>query len=352
MRIPSLLVAFVLAGSAVGAPAMASPEKAPNTVSEISDGLARALSAELTNNAVRNALTKLAPVTPVDAAALDVRSRLGATITKANADLLAVKGLPAGSARLAQIRLGDESMVAPLRAGAAPLVAATPNDDNATEFTAYNPGGKAETVPTASIPKRPVLFVDVDVKTATRLGMAVIDQATGNKSAPVARAANGYWATQIKSIRFNDVEEPWFKGDAEIFAVTGGFDLNGDVRADTVDMPYLDDENHTYYPDQLILHWNRYKYSAADIVFMEDDGDTNYLALAKAIIAALAYITDTGAYVPLANAILDAMPSSWWTDDPDYVDSCYAVTVDANWTRTCARGNGTLSVAPFWVAGI
>jgi hypothetical protein len=348
MRITSLLVAFVLAGSTIGTSAMASPEKTPNTVFEISDGLARALSVELADNAVRNNAAKLAPVTPVDASALDVRGRLGAAITKANAGLLAAKGLPAGSARLAQVRLADRGMVAPLRGGAVPLVAATPNDDNATEFTAYEPGGKPQTLPTASIPQRPVLFVDVDVKTATRLGMAVIDQATGKPQERLA--AGGYWATQITSIRFNDVEEPWFKGDAEIFAITGGFDFNGDVRADTITLPYLDDENHTYYPNQLVLHWNRYKYNAADIVFMEDDGDTNYLNLAKAIIAALAYIADVGAYVPLVNAILDAMPGSWWTDDPDFVDACYAITREANWTRSCAGGNGTLSVQPFWVS--
>ncbi|TCO64358.1 DUF3103 family protein [Actinocrispum wychmicini] len=355
MRITSLravAVAFVLASSTVTISGTTAAAANSNTISGITDGLARALAGELTDHTVRDTLTKLAPVTPVDVRALDVRGRLGAVIDKANADLLAAKGLPAGAARLSEVRLGSPTMVNALRQGVTPLVAATPNDDNAKTFVAYAPGGKAETLPTATVPRQPVLFVDVDVKTATRLGLAVIDRETARhrKAAPALTAQGGYWATQLTSIRFKDVEEPWFKGAAEIFAVVGGFDLNGDARTDIVDMPYLDDENTTYYPNQLVIHWNRYKYNAADIVFMEDDGDTNYLQLAQALIAALAYLTDTGAYQPLVNAILQAMPGSWWTDDPDFVDACYTLTQQANDTRTCAGANGTVSVRPFWVS--
>jgi len=346
----AILLAFALASSTLTITAN-TVSATPNTVSEITDGVARALSAELLDPSVRANLVQLAPVTAVDTARLDIRGRLVGTIDRADTDLLTVKGLPAGSARLLQARLGTQAMADELRHGATPLVAATPSDDNATDFTAYEPGGKAVKLSTASVPIQPVVFVDVDVKTATRLGMAVIDNATHkSRRTPDAVTAGGYWATQITSIRFGDVEEPWFKGDAEIFAIVGGFDLNGDVRADTVDMPYLDDENHTYYPNQLVVHWNRYKYNAADIVFMEDDGDTNYLQLAQALVAALAYIADLGAYAPLVDAILQAMPASWWTDDPDFVDACYTVTREANWTRNCARGNGTLSVRPFWVS--
>ncbi|MCE7009433.1 DUF3103 domain-containing protein [Kibdelosporangium philippinense] len=343
MRIAPLLV-LAIAGALVTAPAATAKT---HNVSEITDSLARTISAELTDDRVRNTLVELAPLDAVDPSSLDINGRLTRPLATANADLLAAKGLPAGAARLAKIRLAHDSMVKQLRAGAAPVIAAAPNDDEATKFTGYLPGGKPLTLSTATIPVQPVVFVEVDVTTAVQLGTEVIQRYTG---APVAgRAAAGYWATQITSIRFGDVQEPWFKGDAEIFAITGGFDLNGDVRADTLTLPYLDDEDKTYYPNQLVLHWNRYKYSAADIVFMEDDGDTNYLNLAKALVAALAYILDGGAYVPLVNAILDALPTSWWTDDPDFVDACYTITRDTNATMNCAGGNGTLGVRPFWV---
>lgn len=72
------------------------------------------------------------------------------------------------------------------------------------------------------------------------------------------------------------------------------------------------------------MHFSAYKYNLADFVMMEDDGDTNYRELAVAIATALLTIVDGGAYIPLVNAILNAIPALWWTEDPDYVDS---------WTR-------------------
>lgn len=351
----ALGVAFVLASSTVTFSATTASASNSNTVSEINDGLAHSLATELTDRATHDALAKLAPTTPVDTSALDVHGHLRAVIDKANADLLAVKGLPAGAGRLSEVRLGAQSMVDALRQGVTPLVAATPNDDNAKSFVAYAPGGKSVTLSTATVPQQPVLFVDVNVKKATQLGQAVLDRETTKHrlttpaATPMA-SQGGYWATQLTSARFKDVQEPWFKGAAEIFAVVGGFDLDGKARTDIVDMPYLDYADTTYYPNQLVIHWNRYKYNAADIVFMEDDGDTNYLQLAQALIAALANILDLGAYQPLVNAILQAMPSSWWTDDPDFVDACYTITQQANDTRTCAGANGTIGIRPFWVS--
>ncbi|ALG05739.1 DUF3103 family protein [Kibdelosporangium phytohabitans] len=337
------VVALALVTTTVAAPQVTAKT---NSVPAITDSLAKAISLELTGKATRDTLARIATVDATDPAELATTASLTRSVAQANADLLVAKGLPAGSARLARIRLGHDSMARSLREGAEPVVAAAPNDDNAREFTGYFPGGKPLTLSTGTIPTRPVVFAEVDVTTAVRLGTEMIQRQTGK---PVVTEAGGYRATQVTSIRFGNVQEPWFKGDAEIFAITGGFDHNGDVRADTLTLPYLDDENTTYYPNQIVLHWNRYKYSAADIVFMEDDGDTNYLNLAKALVAALAYILDSGVYVPLVNAILDAMPGSWWTDDPDFVDACYTITRDTNATLTCAGGNGTVGVRPFWV---
>jgi hypothetical protein len=114
-------------------------------------------------------------------------------------------------------------------------------------------------------------------------------------------------------------------------------------------MPYLDNDKTTYYPNQILVNWSSYKYNLADVVMMEDDGDTNYAALAKAIADALLTITDQGAYIPLVNAILDAIPSSWYTNDPDYVDSWYTLAQSSSGRLNGARGNGWMSVTPYWV---
>jgi hypothetical protein len=85
---------------------------------------------------------------------------------------------------------------------------------------------------------------------------------------------------------------------------------------------------------------------------LEDDGDTNYLALAQAIAGALLTIVDGGVYIPLVNAILNALPASWWTDDPDYVDSWYTLSTASNGTFNGAAGNGRMTIAPYWVQPI
>ena len=162
--------------------------------------------------------------------------------------------------------------------------------------------------------------------------------------------AAGYWATQLTSIHLDDDHEPWHKGDSEIFTITAGFGLDGKVKVDTTQLPYLDEDGKTYYPNQLLVHFSEYKYNLADIVMMEEDGGTNYRDLALALTQALLTIIDGGAYIPLVNAIINALPDDWWTDDPDYVDSWYTMTTASTGRFTGAAANGWMDLAPYWVA--
>ncbi len=143
----------------------------------------------------------------------------------------------------------------------------------------------------------------------------------------------GFWTTRISAVSLSDDEEPWIKGDAEIYTLVTGFGHDGKVRVDPVDMPYLDSDGTVYRPQQILVNWSSYKYDLADAVMMEDDGSTNYRDLAKAIAAILLTVTDQGTYIPLVNAVLDAIPDDWWTDDPDYVDSWYTLARTDNGTR-------------------
>jgi hypothetical protein len=115
-------------------------------------------------------------------------------------------------------------------------------------------------------------------------------------------------------------------------------------------MPYVDDEGTTYSPGQILVNWSNYKYNLADVVLMEDDGDTNYSSLAKALAAVLLTITDQGAYIPLVDAIIDAMPTSWWTDDPDYVDAFYTLARESTGTRAGASANARMTVERYFVS--
>lgn len=336
--------------------AMADPPKPGEHTSPAyaaADQLARQLARSMRDRAGRDRVVSAVAAGPAELANLALDAAFTKAVRAGDEAVAAAKGLPAGTALL-QVRLADPGMWTALRSGAAPLVAATPTDDTATGLAGYQPAGGAVTLDAARVPDRPVLLVEVDTAKALPLGIDVVRQRLARDSlqpaaAKTAAAATGYWATKINAIRLSDDEEPWFKGDAEIYGVVGATGVDGTAKADIVQLPYLDNDGVTYYPNQLLVHFNGYKYNLADVVMMEDDGDTNYQQLAQAIATALLTIADLGAYAPLVDAILAAIPTSWYTDDPDYVDSWYTLSTTSTGRLNGAAGNGWMDVSPYYV---
>ncbi|MFF3927571.1 DUF3103 family protein [Streptomyces hirsutus] len=345
-----------------------------SSVAGIEDETARALARSLADEAWKRQLGAAASGgDAVDLRALTEGTRtaagqsLASPVAEADRAVATAKGLPAGVGSLLRV-----SLVTPAaKAGtedAAPLVAAAPSDDDGTGFTAYDSRGNAHTLDTDEALDRPVYLVDIDGAKAVSAGLKVVGEALAAKgldvpapasevnasaakatSSPLAATA-GIDTTLIDSVRIADVKEPGIKGDAEIFTLVTGFGKDGKPRVDTVEMPYLNKAATTYYPNQVLVNWSNYKYNMADAVMMEDDGDTNYQALAKSIVTVLLTITDQGVYIPLADALLDAVPTSWWTDDPDYVDSWYTLAKTTQGTRNGAAGNGWMNVSPYFVS--
>ncbi|MCX4396573.1 DUF3103 family protein [Streptomyces sp. NBC_01767] len=358
-----------LQGTALAAPSgtgtAATTASASSSVSGIEDATALALARSLADpdwsREVRRAALAADSVglgTLADDATASTGRKLAARITAADRGVAAAKGLGSGAGSLLRLGLADASMKGRLASGAAPLVAAAPSDDDgAATFTAYDSRGAAHELPLDSATDRPVYLVDIDGAKAVAEGLKVIDKTLESKGlglpAPSAgaglSAASGIDTTRIDSVRLGDVEEPFFKGDAEIFTLVTGFGKDGKPRVDTVEMPYLNKEDTTYYPGQVLVNWSDYKYDMADAVMMEDDGDTDYQALAKAIAAVLLTITDQGAYIPLVDALLNAIPTNWWTDDPDYVESWYTLARSSSGQRNGAAGNGWMTVSPYHV---
>ncbi|MEV1042859.1 DUF3103 family protein [Streptomyces sp. NPDC050204] len=358
-----------LQGTALAAPSgtgtAATTASASSSVSGIEDATALALARSLADpdwsREVRRAALAADSVglgTLADDATASTGRKLAARITAADRGVAAAKGLGRGAGSLLRLGLADASMKGRLASGAAPLVAAAPSDDDgAATFTAYDSRGAAHELPLDSATDRPVYLVDIDGAKAVAEGLKVIDKTLESKGlglpAPSAgaglSAASGIDTTRIDSVRLGDVEEPFFKGDAEIFTLVTGFGKDGKPRVDTVEMPYLNKEDTTYYPGQVLVNWSDYKYDMADAVMMEDDGDTDYQALAKAIAAVLLTIADQGAYIPLVDALLNAIPTNWWTDDPDYVESWYTLARSSSGQRNGAAGNGWMTVSPYHV---
>ncbi|MFE9867715.1 DUF3103 family protein [Streptomyces sp. NPDC005506] len=358
-------VTTATAQGAVSATAEASTVRpsaaAPSAVSGIEDDVARSLAVSLADTGWRSQVRSAAlSSTQVDVQALAARAAtrsgkaLIPTVREADRRIAAAKGLASSTGSLLRVRLGDASMREDLTGGAVPLVAAAPADDAAETITAYDSQGRAHTLDAREVPQRPVYVVDIDVSKALAAGLGVLRAEFAKHGVatprPQARqAAGGWWSTRVTSVELADDEEPWVKGDAEVYTLVTGFGLDGKVRVDTVDMPYLNSDGVVYYPNQILVNWSNYKYNLADAVMMEDDGDTNYQALAQALTTALLTITDQGAYIPLVNAVLSAIPTSWWTDDPDYVDSWYTLARSDSGRRNGAAGNGWMTVEPYFV---
>ncbi|WP_406044901.1 DUF3103 domain-containing protein [Micromonospora sp. NBC_00898] len=360
----TLGVAAAVLATSVTTPAYARPEvgspaaatTATAAVFPITDGLARQLAGSLADPAVTRTVVSAAHGS-TDLLTVPFAGRaLSRAAQAANQRVLAAKGLPATSGSVLRLRLAHPDMRAALLRGEAPVVAATPTDDVPASVTAYDRTGATVLLDATRLPQRPVLLVEVDTTRALSLGLSVMRAELAGRgvvdsarSASTATTASGYWATKVNAVRLNDDMEPWIKGDAEIYSVVAGFGLDGKPKVDLVQMPYLNNDGTTYYPNQLLVHFSAYKYNLADAVMMEDDGDTNYQALAAAIASALLVIVDGGAYQPLVSAILNAIPTSWYTDDPDYVDSWYTLSTGSSGRLYGAAGNGWLDVVPYFV---
>ncbi|MFE0700847.1 DUF3103 family protein [Streptomyces sp. NPDC058872] len=354
------------------APAVAAPT--PTHASEVAaaeDLAARDLAGSLADATwrahVRRAVLASGEV-PVTELAGTANRRLQPRLAEADRRIVEAKGLDAQVGPLLTLRLGTDAMRTALTEDVVPWVAVVASDDEARTVRAYDSRGAVHLLDARTPPRRPVYVIDIDGAKALSAGIDVLKEQLGRygltsatetgsapttvsplTSAPSAAAASGFWTTRITSVRLSDDEEPWTKGDAEIYTLVTGFGQDGKVRVDPVDMPYLDDDGVTYHPNQVLVNWSLYKYNLADAVMMEDDDGTNYRDLAKAIAAVLLTVTDQGAYIPLVSAVLDAMPDSWWTDDDDYVDSWYTLARADNGVRRGARGNGSMTVEPYFV---
>ncbi|MEU9977980.1 DUF3103 family protein [Streptomyces sp. NPDC051014] len=280
---------------------------------------------------------------------------LHSSVVAADRRIAGLKGLPASTGSLLRVRLGAPSMRSGLTAGATPWIAVAATADDARSLTAYDSQGRAHVVDTARVPDRPLYVLDIDVTKAHRAGLRVlqhafVDKGLASRPKTTAAANGGWWATKVTAVEVNDDEEPWFKGAAEMFSLVTGFGQDGAARVDSVDMPYLDYDGTVYYPNQILVNWSNYKYDLADVVMMEDDDGTNYRALAEAITTALLTVTDQGTYIPLVNAVLSAIPDSWFTDDPDYVESWYTLAQSSTGRLNGASGNGWMTVEPYFVS--
>jgi hypothetical protein len=361
-----LLGAIALAGVGVSVPARAQAaevgvqrEVAPrSTVGGIQQEIARQLAMSLNDGSWRAEVRTAVVGGEGDLQALASRStataarQLAAEVKEADRRLSEAKGLPGDAGSLLRLRLGAPEMAQRLDGATMPWIAVASGNERAGTVVAFDHRGQTHRLDPMVAPQHPVYVVDVDVAKSQQLGLRAVEQelaAKGLTAPKKAQAAGGFWTSKITAVRVSDDEEPWAKGDAEMFTLVTGFGLDGKPVVNTVTMPYLDTDGKIYRPNQILVNWSTYKYNLADAVMMEDDGDTNYRALAQALTTALLTITDQGAYKPLVDAVIAAIPDSWWTDDPDFVDAWYTLARNDNGVRHGSRRNGWMGLTPYYV---
>jgi hypothetical protein len=234
------------------------------------------------------------------------------------------------------------------------------------EIKAYTLDGKIVYLDPNIEPEIPVVIVELNGMESLKLRVDYMNKelkmaGLQNKNSDLKIGTKaGLETSKIEKIRLNNDEEPWIKGAAEIYAVTSGVrgtDDNKQAEIAIVAMPYLDNEDQDYYPNQVILFWDDYAYQAANIQLYEQDSNYNYQELVNIIVAGVFEITGiltaqpwVSALGSIASAIIQAMPSDWYTDSDDYVDSYYTIMKDQTYTNYYgAGGNAKMTLKPFYI---
>lgn len=247
------------------------------------------------------------------------------------------------------------------------LVAFKPAGDDKkwSVVEAYDSQGNVYRLDARRAPSFPVLVVDIDAKEDLRAGLSVANQLLAehglqtamqsNRQAPsAAQREDGIETAKLDAIRLKDDQEPWVSGAAEVYALVSGVQV-GQAKAqiELVDMPYLFYDHETYKPNQILIFWSNYRYGAANVLLYEHDDNTNYKDLALALISGVEKIL--GAFKPeyamiaaVARAILQAMPSSWFANDDDYLDSFYTLEKNRRYVDyNGVANNATITLTPY-----
>ncbi|GAA0369171.1 DUF3103 domain-containing protein [Bowmanella denitrificans] len=282
------------------------------------------------------------------------------------------KGLVKGRKNLLQVRLANASMLSAWQTGQAPLFAFAPAGNEASwdYIEAFDTQGKLYLLDVYQVPERPVLVVDTDGRAEMQAAISSMrstwqkmKQAKPHPLQTVhstAQSSSALQVTLIDKISVQDDKEPWISGDAEIYAIVSGVNASRDEpELDIVELPYLNQQQQVYQPNQILIYWQRYRWGAADILFMEQDDNTNYkqlaqhlLELAGDVMAAIpsAELQPYRAIPALSNKLLNAMPDRWFINDDDQVDQLYTVQQGQQYIdRIGAAGNLTISLSPLTI---
>jgi len=285
----------------------------------------------------------------------------------ANNALQQLKGLPQNTGSLLQVRLASDKMLSAWQQGERPLFAFAPAGDDTqwSEIEAFDQYGDIHYLSVDQMPTQPVFIVELDQQKVQDAGIAVMrgilsaNKFSKSTVSPKNQLSNEQplQTSVLKKIRLEDDKEPWISGGAEIYAIVTGIDPTRDEPIlDIVDLPYLDHDKTDYSPNQVLIHWQRYRWQAVDLLLMEQDDNTNYKTLAiklleisEQVMASIPDLQAQGyAIIPiLTNELLKAMPDEWFTNNDDYVDVFYTLFENKDYQEyKGASSNAIITLSP------
>ncbi|HGF7364805.1 TPA: DUF3103 domain-containing protein [Vibrio cholerae] len=304
-------------------------------------------------------------------------------LRSADKNVRTLKGIDQFTEQLLQLRLADASMLKEWQEGQNPLFAFEPsgNDDSWQYIEAYDVYGQIHQLDVYQLPDVPVFVVDNDSAVELKAGLQAMraemqrlgqsPQLSTQESSSIeastrslSRSASADTApistTVLKKIRLQDDKEPWISGRAEIYALVTGIDPNRDKPTiDLIDMPYLDYDKQDYFPNQVVIHWARYRWGAADMILMEQDDGTDYKELAKQLVKVaeevLKLIPDPevqgyAIIAQITGKIIEAIPDGVLVNDDDFVDVFYTLMQDTSYIdHPGASGNATATFEPLTI---
>lgn len=238
------------------------------------------------------------------------------------------------------------------------------NENEWKFIKAFDSEGNVYNLDVNQKPEYSVIIVDVNGRHAFKEVVNRMNKELTSLGIQVERGAvrnaDGLETTVLESISLKNDCEPWIKGAAEIFAIsTGIIERDGQVKPQVriIEMPYLDYEGTTYYPNQVMLFWKDYDYQAANIQFFEHDSNYNYKELCKILFDGIFKIISAATGEPIVaivgqigSAVIEVIPDAVFTDDDDYVDSYYTLMKNQSYiNRAGANNNATASFKPLFI---
>lgn len=253
----------------------------------------------------------------------------------------------------------------------------------AKQVVAFDTTGAEHRFPAEAMPSQPMLIVESDSDAALRAGVKVMNEtmrrngmqtekratrSRGTVSVGSIDAVPGGKAEQLtilKKIWLDNDHEPNTAGDAEIFAIVSGIGPDGKPQIMTKDMPWLDHDKRWYSPGMDLINWSDYSSGYVNVQLFEEDGSTNFKELALRVTEAVGDLSlliapeapptliITGV-TKIGQEILKAMPSDWFQNKADYVDSYYVIERGGDYGTDDeplrgARGQSKMILKPYKV---